>query len=184
MKNQKKWISTLMIFAAPLAASLAPTSAHAFALNFLDSRDVADANYCGDFNKLRIYKMKLAESERMPELGWALLTSANLAQIEQELKGHFMVPKNAEKLVIKSMGLDAIRNFAGSWAGDRDYCYQIDFSKLFSYSKAGGQLTARYPEAVTYIQVAFEQDSGAHTSLPALVVMNRRTGRLFIHQEF
>ena len=178
MKNFKH--SALVVLAILSAAS----TAHAFNLKLVDSHDVADANYCGDFNKLTTYEMTLAASERLPELEWSLLTRANLAAIEQELKARFIVPKNAEKMVVKAMGLDAIREFAGTWSEDRDACFGLNFADLFSYSKKNGKVTARNPGAVTYLKVAFEQDGGKRTSIPALVVIDRVAGTLFIHQEY
>lgn len=178
MKNFKH--SALALIAVLSAAS----TAQAFSLKLTDSHDAADANYCGDFNKLTTYEMTLATSERLPELEWALLTRANLAALEQELKARFVVPKNAEKMVVKAMGVEAIREFAGPWSDDRDSCFGLNFSELFSYSKQNGKVTVRNPGAVTYLKLAFEQDGGKRTSTPALVVIDRVAGKLFIHQEY
>lgn len=182
LKHSAKHSVMTLLALITLGAVAAP--AHAFNLKLVDSHDVADANYCGDFNKLTTYELSLTASERLPELEWSLLTRANLATLEQELKDRFIVPKNAQKMVLKAMGMDAIRDFAGDWSDDRDYCFGLNFSELFSYTKKNGKVTPRNPGAVTYIKLAFEQDGGKRTSTPALVVIDRGAGKLFIHQEW
>ena len=46
------------------------------------------------------------------------------------------------------------------------------------------QEVSQQPEGVTYLQVAFERTTNGIHSIPATVVIDRISGRLYIHQEW
>ena len=164
-----------------LAALLGSSSAQAFTLKPLSSRNVADANYCGDFNVLRTYSLGLNAAERLPAPFMALLAQENLDLIEQELREHFVAPGSGGKLVTLAMGLRALGEFAASPYANQDACFGEDFGELFSYSFEDKRLEPTDPQGVLYLRVAI-QDGGNTTSTPATVVIDRRSQKLYIHQ--
>ncbi|MBU6375218.1 MAG: hypothetical protein KGQ59_04430 [Bdellovibrionales bacterium] len=177
----KLFNKSVVIATLSLAVAL-PLNAQAFTLKLLESRNVADANYCGDFNKLRTYELGLTARERLPSSKKALLSSENLKTLEKELRENFITPKEIGEFNVLAKGIKAIKEFGTeNQNGDPYNCFREDFGQLFSFEKQNGRLKATDPQGVTYLKVNFRDESTAD-STPAVVVIDRRNQRLYIHQ--
>jgi len=180
MKNLKPMLLTLIA-----ATTVFSTSSQAFDLQKLEDVNVADANFCNDYNHLVTYDLGLSKAEALPETELSLLTSPNLDLLAVELRAHFTVPRSGRTLRILSMGAEAGQAFAGSdlkQLETQEYCFGKNFRDLFGFEMKGNRFTPKNPGQVTYLRVAFELP--LRMSEPATVIINRSTGKLYIHQEW
>ncbi len=176
MKNLSKWSSALV-----LGSTLLASGAHAFDLKHVQTKDVADANMCGDLNRLARYELVLSQREALPELEWQLISRRNLVTLEKELRSRFYVPKSARGMILTRMGTEAGQAFIGTDHSTLDWCYGMDFAELFGFTIRDGRFAPRTPGAVTFLQLAFEMSYGE--TAPITVVIDRVNSRLYIHQE-
>jgi hypothetical protein len=177
MKNFKHWSAALMF-----GTSLLASSSQAFTLKHLQTEDVADANFCGDYNKLVTYEMQLSKTERLPETEYVLLSKQNLEQLEQEMRQRFYLPKSARGLVLRNIGTEAGAVFAENTdLKSLNHCFQTPFEELFSFTLKKGKFVPSHPGAVTYLRAAFE--TGEEFSAPFTVVLDRIRGKAYIHLE-
>lgn len=181
MKNQSPLSIQCAVFVLSVLAMSPP--AHAFSLQLLEKQDVSDANYCGDFNKLYTYQLSLSDQDRRLKTE-DILSQENLETIEKELRAYFIAPKLAKDLIVIKTGKSALRAFVDADLDGREYCYQLDFSKLFSFSRRQRELSELNPEDVAYFYVAFQFPATNQKSDPAFIVMDRAAEKLYIHQEW
>jgi len=177
MKNSK------FFSVAPLVAlvvSALPSTAKAFELKPVSTQDVSDANFCGDYNKMVTYDLTLDPSERLPESELSLISPKNLTLIENELRTRFYYSKSAGRLLIKKLGTEVIQDFATPDLDTEEYCYGLNFRKIFGFEMKGRQAVPRTPGAFTYILATLEGSDS--TGYPSTLVIDRLNGKLYIHQ--
>jgi hypothetical protein len=177
MKNFRNWSSTLAI-----GTTLLATSSQALTLKHVETRNVGDANACGDLNRMARYDISLSRRERLPELEWQLISRQNLMLLELELRSRFYLPKSAGAMKVLRIGNDAGQSFASRNLSTLEWCYNTNFGELFGFSMIDGKFTLKTPGAVTFLELAFEMSYGE--TVPATVVIDRVNSKMFIHQEW
>jgi len=191
MKNHKlvsrNLIAAMAATAATVATLLSATPSQAFSLKLQENLDVADANFCGDYNHMATYALSLSRAEALPENELSLLSAQNLNLIEEELKAHFTVPRSAQTLRIVALGAEAGQLFSGETLKHlelQEYCFGKDLRTLFGFEMVKNKFTPKTPGDVTYMRLAFDLPPGSLASEPATVIINRKTQTLYIHQEW
>ncbi|MFN7683940.1 MAG: hypothetical protein ACK5QT_00825 [Oligoflexia bacterium] len=178
----KKTHALIAIALAGIASVTFSPNALAFQLRHQSTLNVADANLCGDFNRLARYQLVLENWEKLPASDAALFSDANLALIEKELKSRFDFDENGIISVKNRLDTQALESFSGANLLTLERCYRLSFQSLFGFSVSDGTPLAKIPGALSYARMEIR---GKQASVsPATVVYDRVRGYLYIHQEW
>lgn len=160
-----------------LTSLLLAPSLSALTLKHLDTHNVSDANWCGDFSQVSTYDFYLRSADE------ELLSGKNVRKVETELRQRFFVYSDSLFPVVEKENKTALQNIGKLLGDDMDYCFRTDFSEVLGYEKQeSGAFATLDNRNMTFWQLTFANEDYRLVGLTYFAAFDNDAKKLYLIQ--